>query len=778
MASKRIVAPDTPIRSFPTPNIDDLVVVVDVDSRLPGYKPLEYGALHPDQTRFPGAKLVYQEPLDNSDQFVRRIYTTDRADQDAYNYAIKYSAGSPKHPIYIRTYVEPRESYSPLADGTPDPLFPDAFLVEEEMAQVEGELNSLYVKVSRVFETLPGPVVTSYETNDAGQKVTVTTQRKSSDGYAMPSASATSSPSAQAEDTGVVTEQIRSVPEVFTRKQYSAERPDPLPSKFRAAVPDVETSEIVEGTAEQPTLDVPQELSASETQETLFLKRISRRLRPDPEYPVTFVETTRTNAGQLATTTSTLQNFLQDADTGPLVVSSEVTDLGDGRSIKVTTEVDQVFEQPSFTRAKEDLTPAKFRAAVTETVEERTVEGVAELPETLAANEIEKSEQQATVDTKRVRTRERNVTTTTTLTGQTFTTELGGGTADVVEEYGPAPVIEPGFGTIAAEKENLGDGKYVTRSVVLPDPPTLSGQRYDESFDIVIPFTQKVVPSSTPLLGEDRADIEPRDVHHSVLRTIDVEEARAKLLAEEWSVAAYVSMELPDVLESVTAVRTTAKSYGKANSTGNNYSLRASGSASETIDFRWRIRNGYNGPVPATRHVFFLDKTNASFATIAAKVNAEAFPRLFPEAVVITSVSGSVTKEATASASFDLGSGEASSGSGESFTSNLSSGVTTIPPTLHSSVPIGTVSVALGAVGDASGTGKVVVNAASSLNFTGAFSVANGPDGSPSTTIPATNPASFPAGDYIVSIETESYKYGLVRVTAVVVHVTAEYVNP
>jgi hypothetical protein len=103
MGQKRILSPETPVRSFPTPNIKDLVVIQDVDSRLPGYKALDYGTPHPDQTKFKGAKLVYQEPLENSDSFVRRIYATDRLDQDAYNYAVKYSAGSPNHPIYVRS---------------------------------------------------------------------------------------------------------------------------------------------------------------------------------------------------------------------------------------------------------------------------------------------------------------------------------------------------------------------------------------------------------------------------------------------------------------------------------------------------------------------------------------------------------------------------------------------------------------------------------------------------------------------------------------------------
>jgi hypothetical protein len=176
MAAKRIVAPDTSIRSFPTPNIDDLVVVVDVDSRLPGYKPLDYGTLHPDQTRFQGAKLVYQEPLDGADSFVRRIYATDRANQEAYNYAIKYSGGSDRHPIYIRTYLEPRDSYRAMPDHSPDPLFAGAILVDEEANPAEGELRSLYLQVTRVFETLPGPVIESREVNEYGVIETITNQ--------------------------------------------------------------------------------------------------------------------------------------------------------------------------------------------------------------------------------------------------------------------------------------------------------------------------------------------------------------------------------------------------------------------------------------------------------------------------------------------------------------------------------------------------------------------------------------------------------------------------
>lgn len=843
MGVKRPVAPETPVRSFPTPNIEDSMVVVDIDSRLPGYQPLEYGTLHPDQTTFPGAKLVYQEPLEGADRFVRRIYATDRSRQDTYNYAIKFSGGSPEHPVYIRTYVEPREGYEPLPDGSKDPVFPDAMIVDEEVAPVEGELSSLYFRVTRVFETLPGPVITSFDTNEAGQKVTITTQRKSADGYVLPAATALSTPSAQSEDTGVVVEQIRTVPSLFSRRQFSAERPDMLPQKFRAAVPDVEVSELVAGTAEQPVLGQG-DISASETQQSLFIKQVSRRSRTSPSYPRVIVETAATRSGQVATVTSTLDDGPQTADSGPLIEASEVTDLGDGRTIKVTTEVDEIFADAAYTRAKEDLTPAKFRAAVSETVVEQTVAGQAAMPVSLGPDEISKSEQQVTTNRKRTRIQNRTTATTATLSGELFTTDLGGGVATVSEAYGTNPTITPGFGTVAAEKEALGDGKFATRHVVLSNPPTLTGQVYDEALDIVVPFTQKVVPSTTPV-GSNRISVDPRDIYHSVQRQLDVADYRTKALQEHWQVASYVNMELPDQLTGVEAVFSRSISGGSAVGAGLSWSVRASGTAAATVDIRFQMRNGYTGPVPATRHVFFLDKNAADFGSVAAKTGATAFPQLFPEPVTFTCVSGSVTKEVSSSASLDLSSGGASTGSGTSFGTSLSSTITTIPPSLHGTLTVGVVNLTIGnyTPGSNPSTFSITGIASSDIidapghNFTNgqairftnlngglglttsatyfvrevsgsSFKVAatsGGPavefstditSGTVSTsqnvsvdqaltfnpefwpkTIPATSPASFPPGNYLVSIDTESFKYGLVRVTAVVAHVSSSYVS-
>lgn len=175
-------APSKGIQSLPTPVIDDVIITEMVNAWKGDYENLEYGTKWDDvfhgsqQGSFPEHKLVFQQVSSEDGQWVKRIWANDRVNQDSYNYAIKYSAGSQEHPIYIRTYVVPRETYAPLLDGTPDPLFPHALLVDEEATRVEGELDSKYISVTRVYETLPGPAVPTRRYNERGDLETVIVQ--------------------------------------------------------------------------------------------------------------------------------------------------------------------------------------------------------------------------------------------------------------------------------------------------------------------------------------------------------------------------------------------------------------------------------------------------------------------------------------------------------------------------------------------------------------------------------------------------------------------------
>ena len=160
-------APGKGVSSYPTPVIQDTVIVEVVNAWKGEYVPLEYGTKWDDvphasvQGSFPDHKLISQAPNSEDGQWVKRIWANDRVDQDTYNYAIKYIEGSKDHPTYVRTYVIPRNEYVPLEDGDPDPLFAGAILTEQEVSRTEGELDSQYVTVTRVYDTLPGPLVSA-----------------------------------------------------------------------------------------------------------------------------------------------------------------------------------------------------------------------------------------------------------------------------------------------------------------------------------------------------------------------------------------------------------------------------------------------------------------------------------------------------------------------------------------------------------------------------------------------------------------------------------------
>lgn len=223
----RLGLPET---SYPTPNFNDLIVIDDVPLNA-GYSPVVVGTPRPDDATL---LLVWQGPVkgDGNEKYIRRIYATSRAAQDAYNAATRYSAESASHPIFIRSYLEPRATYTAGTKGAaltrlvrlavtaggsgyttaPTVSFTGgagsgaaavaevqggavvallltnggtgytsaptvgftggggtgatasafiqpttALLVKETADPGDGELNSLFLQVTRVYETLPGP---------------------------------------------------------------------------------------------------------------------------------------------------------------------------------------------------------------------------------------------------------------------------------------------------------------------------------------------------------------------------------------------------------------------------------------------------------------------------------------------------------------------------------------------------------------------------------------------------------------------------------------------
>lgn len=128
--------------------------------------PLLDDVLPEDQTPFMGAKLIDESTkrvgdntFDSLFVVVQRQYdkvpTEDQ--QDIYNAEIQYPYnGRSEYPRYIRTYVVPRQEYSPIPSATEDRVYAGAVIVSQKRDRFEDpKLDSLYVLVTRVFDTIP-----------------------------------------------------------------------------------------------------------------------------------------------------------------------------------------------------------------------------------------------------------------------------------------------------------------------------------------------------------------------------------------------------------------------------------------------------------------------------------------------------------------------------------------------------------------------------------------------------------------------------------------------
>jgi hypothetical protein len=160
-----------PVANYPTARIEDSIEIEYVDAVAGRYTPipfgtkwseLEHGAFTPD---LPDHVLVADSPVDASGTMRKRTWVSNRLDQDRYNFAIAYENNDTDFPTYTRTYVLPREGYEPLPLLSPDSFDPFAFLIGEQVLPDTDppELKTCYLKVVRVFQTLPGPISYSIE---------------------------------------------------------------------------------------------------------------------------------------------------------------------------------------------------------------------------------------------------------------------------------------------------------------------------------------------------------------------------------------------------------------------------------------------------------------------------------------------------------------------------------------------------------------------------------------------------------------------------------------
>lgn len=136
-------------KTFPTPLIGDVVFSEVRDCNRIDFP--EYGTPYPNAAKWPYHKLVYIKPVDiERNEIFEFFYAADRDHQDLYNFEINTDDR------LIRTYLIPREDYTPAnfpapAVLTPDERFPTYVFTSQFVTRTEQVFDSIFVQVQRVY---------------------------------------------------------------------------------------------------------------------------------------------------------------------------------------------------------------------------------------------------------------------------------------------------------------------------------------------------------------------------------------------------------------------------------------------------------------------------------------------------------------------------------------------------------------------------------------------------------------------------------------------------
>lgn len=337
-----------------------------------------------------------------------------------------------------------------------------------------------------------------------------------------------------------------------------------------------------------------------------------------------------------------------------------------------------------------------------------------------------------------------------------------------------------GTGIIAQSKQRVTAFRVKTSTTTAPgSTETLTGAEYDSALGLSIPFTESVVDHDAHPAA---SDITPFSPEKSIARTITLNDAQAALTAIHLQFPTQERVQLPDKLLSAKAYFSRAMGDGQGIGYGTNWSYETSTSASVSGELSVEIEKGYSGVLPAVIHIFFLPVENATTQSITSFVGASMWPAIKEKTHSVVLTGSSLTKHWSASCSSNGGSNS------DSCDAKGVVSVSHIPPTIHGNIPIEIEYVdtnlprsGLDAVTDAWKTQmhqvatKVPAGPArdyltATLNFMDDLSR---PAGSVNpSTLEASSVTSFPEGKFILTSDVSLYKYGMVKVTAVVVDTT------
>jgi hypothetical protein len=757
-------APGKGVSSFPTPVIKDTVIVEVVNAWKGDYQPLEYGTKWDDvphasvQGSFPDHKLINQSPNSEDGQWVKRIWANDRVDQDTYNYAIKYSGGSDAHPIYIRTYVELRETYAPVPDLSPDPLFPNALLVEEEVQRQDNELDSRYVKVIRTYETLPGPIISSQRVNERGDLETVEVQEVAPSTPPDPDGLFVTQTQVIKEDVSKGTKTTATVPS-YTQLLVKEKKEGLLGET-------ITTDDIVDPATQPDALS--QSVVASVVQQTSATKAVKRT-------------TTSTGPTQLSGKRinqrgdiETIVENIVPAGTDPVrdslfIISSNVEPIDSAKS-KISTSSVTSYSELEGSENKSDLLGEKT-----------TIETIVNNGEN--ADELTFSPQNSIIEstiTPISGTKARKVTVRSSGPVSLESTSLvdspiGLVKAQIIKSYVPPTEIPQNGISVIRDSINRVDNVKSQREKITIDSewPRIYGTWVDSQNGVSIPYYETIVSTSSvdwtgiPFIY---TEYEPIDETKVKVRYYD-RDAVSNIFSSRTlnsSQNQEVEVALPNKLLNIIAyfgldnAKGDGFSRGAGSGTSYNYSVSENytSSSSATGDIYFKIEKGYRGVVPGFKCVFYTDDPTMGQIQLIDELNSrfplgqvEQYPqiKMISENLVVIGGGKSESKSKSDSASVSLNGSATSISKSTSYNVSVSANSVVVPETLHSEIP-----VTLSTIGS---LGEINVN----------YSVYP-------PTLAATNPPSFPAGKYLVSSNFERYKFDFYRVTCIIADIRPQYV--
>jgi hypothetical protein len=297
-------------------------------------------------------------------------------------------------PSDFRARLTEKEVSSVFAGIAADPGIPPAGVLKHE----EEQLDVFNMRdIQRTIDVLSLPItITNYQTNKFKQVETVArTLELDSTVPGVPTALMDTEFTVLGDGTAL--EVHKSVPNVFDEHKQMRERPIVTPADFRALLTEHEVDQVLIGTAVDPFPLSPGQIRHNEEQLTVFTYRDSVRSIDTLSLPATIVNVETNRFKQVETVTRILELDTTVPATPMSTRDVEFTKLGDGTALEIHKDVPVWFDKHKWIRDRPIVTPADFRARLTEREESHEFAGTAADPGVPPAGVLHHEEEQIDV---------------------------------------------------------------------------------------------------------------------------------------------------------------------------------------------------------------------------------------------------------------------------------------------------------------------------------------------------------------------------------------------